>query len=240
MQGVKYVKHFSFLFSSYLLGESTAGVKLQATCHKEQVYFSGIFGNPGKCEARFFGQAGLRAGLATVLPGGLSSPAAPLSVEGKWEAPQPRPCPLRSSQDYCAYKSIFPNQTPQNDGSQQSRGLVWAEPVGFWSGCVQMASLRERWSCADRSLGTLLSAPTCAPLMTASLCAMWTYKSRSGCREDSKMYSCIFFCIFRYSQERGAALQTNDCFSLSFGAMKRAQTFAHRCTADREEERERE
>lgn len=67
-----------------------------------------MFGNPGKCEARFFGQAGLRAGLATVLPGGLSSPAAPLSVEGKWEAPQPRPCPLLSSQDYCAYKSIFP------------------------------------------------------------------------------------------------------------------------------------
>lgn len=68
---------------SYLLGESTAGVKLQATCHKEQVYFSGMFGNPGKCEARVFAQAGLRAGLATGLPGGLSSPAAPLSVEGK-------------------------------------------------------------------------------------------------------------------------------------------------------------
>lgn len=72
--------HFPF---SYLLGESTAGVKLPATCHKEQVYFSGMFGNPGKCEARLFGQAGLRAGLATGLPGGLSSPAAPLSVEGK-------------------------------------------------------------------------------------------------------------------------------------------------------------
>lgn len=66
---------------SYLLGESTAGVKLPATCHKEQVYFSGMFGNPGKCE--LFGQAGLRAGLATGFPGGLSSPAAPLSVEGK-------------------------------------------------------------------------------------------------------------------------------------------------------------
>lgn len=72
--------HFFF---TYLLGESTAGVKLQATCHKEQVYFSGISGNPGKCETQFFGQAGVRAGLATVLPGGLSSPAAPLSVEGK-------------------------------------------------------------------------------------------------------------------------------------------------------------
>lgn len=79
-QDGEYLWHFLF---SYLLGESTAGVKLQATCHKEQVYFSGIFGNPGKCEARLFGQAGLRAGLATVLPGGLSSPAAPLSVEGK-------------------------------------------------------------------------------------------------------------------------------------------------------------
>lgn len=31
-----------------------------------------------------------------------------------------------------------------------------------------------------------------------------------------------------------------DCFSLSFGATNRAQTFAHRCTADRKEERERE
>lgn len=78
--GGKYLGHFPF---SYLLGESTAGVKLPATCHKEQVYFSGMFGNPGKCEARLFGQAGLRAGLATGLPGGLSSPAAPLSVEGK-------------------------------------------------------------------------------------------------------------------------------------------------------------
>lgn len=76
----EYFMHFPF---SYLLGESTAGVKLQATCHKEQVYFSGMFGNPGKSEARVFGQAGLRAGLATGLPGGLSSPAAPLSVEGK-------------------------------------------------------------------------------------------------------------------------------------------------------------
>lgn len=72
--------HFSF---SYLLGGSTAGVKLQATCHKEQVYSSGMFGNPGRCEARLFAQAALRAGLATGLPGGLSSPAAPLSVEGK-------------------------------------------------------------------------------------------------------------------------------------------------------------
>lgn len=79
-QDGEYVSLFPF---SYLLGESTAGVKLQATCHKEQVYFSGMFGNPGKCEARLFGQAGLRAGLATGLPGGLSSPAAPLSVEGK-------------------------------------------------------------------------------------------------------------------------------------------------------------
>lgn len=71
-----------------------------------------MFGNPGKCEARFFGQAGLRAGLATVLPGGLSSPAAPLSMEGKCSAPQPRPCPLLSSQDYCAYKSIPPTPPP--------------------------------------------------------------------------------------------------------------------------------
>ena len=78
------MRNVHFIRSSYLLGESTAGVKLQATCHKEQVYFSGMFGNPGKCEERFCGRAAsLRAGLATVLPGGLSSPAAPLSMEGE-------------------------------------------------------------------------------------------------------------------------------------------------------------
>lgn len=87
------------MFVSYLLGESTAGVKLQATCHKEQVDFSGIVGNPGTCAARASGRAaGLRAGLATELPGGLSSPAAaPLSMEGKRDSSAPPNAPTSSS-----------------------------------------------------------------------------------------------------------------------------------------------
>lgn len=123
-QDGEYLRRFLF---SYLLGESTAGVKLQATCHKEQVYFSGISGNPGKCEARFFGQAGLRAGLATVLPGGLSSPAAPLSVEGKWEAPQPRPYPPSSPPQTTVHTNpSFPVKHRRISGGV-------SRAVGFWS-----------------------------------------------------------------------------------------------------------
>lgn len=79
----------------------------------------------------------------------------------------------------------YTNQTPQNDGSQQSRGLLWDEQ---WILVQLCPNCQFVWavSSADRSVGTLESAPTCAPLMTAFLCAIWIYKSRSGCCEDSK------------------------------------------------------
>lgn len=65
----------------------------------------------------------------------------------------------------CIQIHLPPNQTPQNDGSRQTRGSVRAEQWDFGPVCAQMASLDKRWSCADWSVGTLLSAPTCAPLM---------------------------------------------------------------------------
>lgn len=160
---------------SYLLGESTAGVKLQATCHKEQVYFSGISGNPGKCEARLFGQAGLRAGLATVLPGGLSSPAAPLSVEGKWEAPQPRPYPPTPHPP-----SSPPQTTVHTNPSfpvkhRRISGGV-SRPVGF----LVRFGPNCQWMCAH----TELLAPCCArqpvrPQISAFPLRKWGRKTRN-------------------------------------------------------------
>lgn len=47
----------------------------------------------------------------------------------------------------------------------------------FWFTCVQTAPLCARWRSADRDAGTLESAPTCAPLLTAFLCAVWIYKN---------------------------------------------------------------
>lgn len=61
--------------------------------------------------------------------------------------------PLLSAPDYCAYKPIFPSQTPQDIGWCESGGGILG-PVG---------SKLSVDVCADRSVGTLLRAPTCAP-----------------------------------------------------------------------------
>lgn len=102
-------------------------------------------------------------------------------------ASAPPMAPLLPAPDYCAFKPIFPNQAAQEGGPR------WREPSGGISVqlCPQVLGRREWPSRAQRSVGTVLSAPTCAPQISAFLSANVGVK-QTGHRDVTKMRSRLF------------------------------------------------
>ena len=171
-------------------------------------------------------------------------------MEGKWEAPRPRPCPLLSSQDYCAYKSILPTliKHRRTTGPQRSRG--WLGELNGGS-LVQLCpttttpkkkkkGVKKPVCVSGGAAQTDVLAPwrarthLCAPDDRVLFCAIWIYKKkrkkeRKKCRSDccgdsKKMCACLFpplsSGVYNGDVELHHTLMT--VFLCLFGAMERA------------------
>lgn len=132
----------------------------------------------------------------------------------------------------CIQIHLPPNQTRRN-GSSLANPTVWSrtELQGI---CGPVVEPDGQYGCAQTgSVGTLLCAPTCAPLMPRFFAQCGPYESQEGRRGGTLGDG--WKSLWNLEPITHAGLDTAAWrrSSLSFRAMKRAQTFAHRCTADR-------
>lgn len=124
------------------------------------------------------------------------------------------------------------NQTRHN-GSSLANPTGWSrtELRGFWSPVVEPDG---QFGCAQTgSVGTLLCAPTCAPLTPRFFAQCGPYESRQGRRGGTLRDGWKPLWNLEIITDAGLYTAEWRRSSLSFRAMKRAQAFAHRCTADR-------
>lgn len=115
--------------------------------------------------------------------------------------------------------------------------------MDFFSNYVQIAILCERWNCTDRCLGTMESAPTCAPQMTAFLCAIGyrPTKAAQGYRGDSKNVVMSFTLSLGINYMDVELQHRVQLFFFVFRSHETCvDVCAQKCTADREEESEKE